>query len=336
MDWEGHFTVPALLVYEILRPREDRRMRRVLVLGCVSLASAAVVFVLHGYFQDLAARSPAILASGGGDLPKFSFASIPKYAADGIQVAFRSADASVAGVESQGASTWFARQGRYLTEMFTWPAALAILAGIVMAFTRLTNGLALGMTLLVPGLLNVLVFRHHASEHEYWTYYLAPGVAVTTAEVVRILLKPRILAVAFLATVAAFSVHRIHQKLGEGREFDFKHLALELDQFLEHENEILICDVRFAPVTFYTRHWVVADMFSGRSWEHVENFRGLKKTGGLPNPVSFLVVPLGADPPLEELSGYGTLRRLDPPEVSARLPSIARQYDGPLWVLRID
>jgi hypothetical protein len=335
MDWEGHFTVPALLLYELTRPREDRRIGRVAALAVASVVSGAAVFAIQGWFLQTVDATPAAI-TGAGVLPACSLARLPDDLARGVRAAFETAGVALRGEPPAGAIAWLEQQRGYLGELFTWPALILVAAGIATAFVRLTDGLAMGIALLVPGLLNVLLFRRHAAAHDYWTYYMTAGVALTAAEALRILARPRWIAAVVLAVIVVHSALRVREKIEEGRTNDYVRLASELDGLLLRDDEILVGDVRMIPATFYTRHWLVAEDRAGGSWEHAPAIAALKKAGRLPNPVTFLVVPMGGVPPLGELARQGTLHELDPPEVASRLPTLARFHGGAVWLLRME
>lgn len=331
MDWEGHFTVPALGLYEIARPRGDRRLGRVAALAVTSLASAAVVFILHGYFRHVSDRQYQLLASGM-PIPGFRIGSVLDYLADGLRNAWTVARASVVPEVKIPASDWLRIHGRRATELFTWPGAILTAAGVVLTFVRRTDSLWLGTTLLVPGVLNVVVFTQHSPAHDYWQYYATPGVVLLAAGVLR-RTRPTILMWGLLLAIASFSALRVHERMTADRTDDDRNFAAELDRFLEPD-EILVVDVRFIPVTFYARHWIVAEVSSTAVWEHMAALTALRKAGRITNPLSFLVVPVGQPPPLEDLARYGTLQRLEAAEVAQRFPTMARAYPGPIWFLR--
>jgi hypothetical protein len=334
MDWEGHFLVPALLLYEALLPRGERRVGRVVALGVASLLSAAVALAFRGFYDVLGRQSLEILQAGGGQLPRFAAGSFFEYLVEGVRGAARTFTAS-AGASGVGTGEWLRGQLSFATAMFTWPATIAAGLGVALALVRRSEMLALGLALLVPGLLNVVVFRNHAATHEYWLYYALPGVVVTTIEVARRLPWRPVLATGLVLAIAGASVHRIATTRTDGRTSEYRDLAAELDRFFEREDEILVLDVRFTATAFYTRHWSVAHSVSGRSWENVDEIAALTKAGLLRRPVTFLLVPLGTPPPLEELSRHGPIRTIHRPELTERLPTIARVHGGLVWTLTL-
>lgn len=331
MDWEGHFTVPALGIYEIARPRGDRRLGRIAALAVTSLASAAVVLVIHGYFKLVSDHQYELLASGAA-IPGVRLNSIAHYFAEGLGNARTVARASVTPDVPFTVSYWLRAHGTRAVELFTWPAAIMTAAGLVLTFVRRTDPLWLGTALLVPGILNIVVFSHHSTEHDYWQYYAAPGVVLLTVEVLR-RMRPALVVWGLLLAIGVFSALRIHERMTADRTDDDRNLAAELDRFLEPD-EILVVDVRFIPATFYARHWLLAEVSSAEVWEHMAALTTLKKAGRITRPLSFLIVPVGKPPPLEDLERYGTLQRLEAVEVQQRFPTIARVYSGPIWFLR--
>ena len=184
MDWQAHFAVPAIFVWELARRREGGpKIARVFVLGLASLAAAFTVVVLFGFFVDTALRAYALLKAGaGGELPAFEVALAARYFSTGFHDAITTSAGSAAA--SPSFADWAAWQRENVATFFTWPAALLVAAGAALALVRRTPALVLGLVLLLPGLLNVVVFRSHA-KHEFWLWYATPGVAVVIAEVLR-------------------------------------------------------------------------------------------------------------------------------------------------------
>ncbi len=184
MDWEGHFTVPALCLLECLRPRPDRRWGRVFAMAIVSVVSVAVVLVIHGFFVDIDERAVASAYGSHEAVRSFSLAHVGEYLVRGFDVASTTArDASGAAVSST-ASAWFGGQVEMLVRFFSWPVVIATAVGILFAAGRMTTSLAVGLAILVPGILNIVVFRSHAAQHDYWTWYLLPGAVLITGDLI--------------------------------------------------------------------------------------------------------------------------------------------------------
>ena len=305
------------------------------LLGLASLVSGVVVFCIHGYFSLVSDRA-FDLVMAGTPLPAFSFGSLGSYLAAGARNALKVGSESVAPDAPVGIIEWLRWQVRSFTELFTWPAAIATILGAVLPGVRRTELGKAGVVLLVPGVLNIVVFSKHGAGHDYWQYYLLPGVVVVSTAVLHVIQRRRLLVVSFLLATAVFAGFRIHQRMTSDRSEDDRNLTRELDALLRHDDEVLVVDVRFVPLAFYSTHWVLAEASSGHSWEHIAGLAALKKAGRLARPLTFFVVPLGSAPPLGELAGYGTLETVEAPEVARRLPTLARFHSGPLWLLHVE
>lgn len=338
MDWQGHFAIPVLLLWELRLPRGDRRLGRVIILGAASVFSAFVVITIHGFFVSTAGRAYEMVTRGiAGTTPGFDVLSIPEYLVRGIQNALVTAEGSVQAETQTTFGGWFAIQGRNLFDMFTWPAVVVVAVALVWAFFQRTEALLLGLVLLLPGVLNIVVFRLHAA-HEFWLYYSVPGFALVIPEILRLLFRRRILAVLVTASIVAFSVYRVDERLAAWHTTDFRDAGRELDGLVDGDDDVVLCDVRFSMITFYMHHWTLARSLSIATLQEIYE---LKQKGRIRKPLVFVVAAYEHKPWPEDLDSvlarYGRVRRLGRDEVLARLPALARTVTpGPLWLVRVE
>ncbi len=131
MDWEGHFTVPALLVYECLRPRGDRRIGRVVALGVMGLIAAAAVFAVHGFWADVAFDAKEALVAGRSFTPRFDLAMTGSYVLSGVKNALWTVRGLGEIRSTLAPAAWALNQGATVLEMHTIPVILAAVAGVL-------------------------------------------------------------------------------------------------------------------------------------------------------------------------------------------------------------
>src|SRR5262249_37437490 len=133
-DWQGGFLVSALLVYELLHPRGDRRGWRVVA--------------LDGPAAALPGASGDGVGNWGGGRRRARLRGL-----------FTTGGASVV-VAHPAFGEWLRNQGRFLADLLTWPVLALSAAGVVVAAaTARRDPLArLAFGFLTGGLLNVLVF----------------------------------------------------------------------------------------------------------------------------------------------------------------------------------
>lgn len=80
------------------------------------------------------------------------------------------------------AGAWLTRMGEHLTVLYG-PVLLPALAGLVLVGRRHPPLRRILLVLLAVGLLNVVLFAHHATSHEHFSLVLAPWVALSAATV---------------------------------------------------------------------------------------------------------------------------------------------------------
>jgi hypothetical protein len=336
MDWQGHFAVPAIFAWELARRRGDRRIRRVFALGVASVASAFVVVVLIGFFVDTEVRAYDLARAGaGGPAPAFEPGRIFRYAAAGVHDAVATSSGSLEKGVTWAA--WAAPLRENVAAFFTWGAVALVAIGAVLAPFLRTPALVLGLVLLLPGLLNIVVFRAHAW-HEFWLWYATPGVAMLVPEVLRLVLRRPILVAAGLAVVAGWCAWSARDVIARWRTTDVRDAGRELDQLATRPDDILVLDLRFAQVTYYARSWVLAVSPPSGTLHEI---RELKMTGRMKNALVFLVTQKPEEVPVSslesELARFGAVRPLPAEEVAATFPVTARTIaPGPWWVVRVE
>jgi Dolichyl-phosphate-mannose-protein mannosyltransferase len=336
LDWQAHFVVPALFLYEWSRPRADRRFGRVMLLAFASVLSAGIALALIGFLGDAAGRAFPPTGAGGA-LPAFEIGALGTYVKKGVLGTVATAAANVRGQVSPSVGAWFERQAIHVGSMFTWPAALAVFAAAVTRCFRRSEGLTVGLLLLVPGVLNVLVFRLHATNHEFWTYCAAPGVAILVPEVTRIVTKSWLGAAGWTLVIVAFAAPTIASRVHDLGTSRLEQVATEVAGLLERPSDVVVCDDRFAVVSYYSRHWTLP----------VENplaeAPGLvadKRAGRLHGSLVLLVADDAAarQPGFESvLANVDRATRIDADQARTRLPALSESMGaGAWWVLRVE
>ncbi len=198
------------------------------------------------------------------------------------------------------------------------------------------DALSLGLALTIPGVLNVLLFRDHAVGHEFWTYYATPGIVVLAAVAACRLPRTPLLLIGFLALTIVLATLQVHRRFEAWQTTEYRDVAAEIDALVGEDDSFLVCDGRFRRVTYYMKHRLIAGDFAVKD---LMDIRGLKLAGRIPNPLVFVVTP--ATPPPEipafeaQLAAFGTVERVDPDVVAARLPVTATIIcPGPIWLVR--
>src|SRR5262249_30683673 len=117
IDWQGCFLVPGILVYELLRPRGDRRgWRVVLLMGPVAVLPVLTVLAINVYWARGSVSSALQRLAG---------------------------PARVAGTSSFTLAEWALKQVQYWIDLMTWPVAILAALGLVLsAFTARRDAIA--------------------------------------------------------------------------------------------------------------------------------------------------------------------------------------------------
>lgn len=165
-DWQGWFLVPSLIVFELARSTRAqyrKRLTRVLLLvmagGAVALAHASLIGAWDQ--SGLWGGISRILEKGTKTVEEYS---------------------------AHSRSEWWCNQGTALLSMFGYSgiAAAAIgMAGVYSIRARHPRILALCSGLVSLGVLNIVLFRHHAFDHKFFWFYLGPLVAVLSVAAIK-------------------------------------------------------------------------------------------------------------------------------------------------------
>lgn len=147
-DWQGAFVPAMLFVDELLTARPHRRWWRVLGLGLPVLASVAVTLLVTA--QGMAGIGEAL----------WFYARV-----FGV--------VSTADTKSAAGHAPLRIVLDHLLLLVPWPVLLSAGVGIVAAARCGAGPHRVWLTLLVPGVANVLVFQRHAAIHDFWIYALS-------------------------------------------------------------------------------------------------------------------------------------------------------------------
>lgn len=159
-DWQGYFVAGALLIADLLDRRSDRprfHAWRLFVAAAFSAAISIGFFAL--WSGSLGAAFREITTTAG---------AAAQNAADPEQTPMR----------------WWKNQFLFWRELFTWPvfliAAGGAVASIFGSFLRRPRAV-LCLSLGVPAVSNIIIFREHAFDHDFWWFYAQPAAAAAIA-----------------------------------------------------------------------------------------------------------------------------------------------------------
>jgi hypothetical protein len=334
-DWCGIGIVPGIWAFELMTPASERARRRrvwalVVPAGASVLASVALIMIWSG----------GIRAGIDSFVGLVKYATVPTWRPD-----------------DWTAPDWFVRVGTFWRSMFTLPVALLAALAIPMLVKRSRSPAdalpRAALALLVPALLNVVVFVNHAYIHDYWWYYALPFVLLATTFALRGLCRaaagvrlfqtrPRLLGIAAAIAVVALAANAAHRTRLLYREYateDYRARGLAFNG-LAGRNDVIAWVVDFNRSVFYVKAWYL-DFIAAASVNVFEGLRQLKDRGQLPFERFIAVIPDGStgeriEPELARWRKIGDLRRLEAPQVAAELPSLAVFCGGGgLWILTI-
>ncbi|HKE00481.1 MAG TPA: glycosyltransferase family 39 protein [Planctomycetota bacterium] len=318
LDWPAYFAAPALLVRELLEPRATRRLSRVIALFVAGAASFAAMLALFTVW------------SGSFDLAKRGLRGSEWFSTEQNLVVWKEAD-------------WFRNQVRFWSEFFSPPVAIVAWGSLPFLLRAAVRGDALAraaLSLLVPAVLNVALFRLHAYEHPFWWYFGIPYAALACVWVARAFERRRALALAILAACVAWSVVRIVELRREYANSDRPRLAAELNQFAGARDGITT-PTDFYSETFYLRAWPLPPIGDAGILRRLAEE---KRQGRLLVDRVVCLVPqnpqgipgLDFSALVKELPSIGTVRRLDRDELKRVAPHYGEIIGWtPLWILTI-
>jgi hypothetical protein len=167
-DWPIHY-LAGLLAIHALASRSDRG-----AWGAGLLATSVLLVALFFLYARLVAPHPRQLYLESTAEDAFLFWTGIRVAPD--RIPGRS-------IEAPTAREWLARMGSHFDSLFTVPILALTAFGLVVYGARRSGGEL--RILLFWGLLHVLLFPLGAFVHDYWSIYLAPGLALAAAVALR-------------------------------------------------------------------------------------------------------------------------------------------------------
>lgn len=234
-DWQGAFVPAMLLVDELLVGRGERRLWRVSGLGLPVLASVLVTLLVTA--QGMAGIGAAL--------------DFYARVLDVVATAYTKSAAGNAPLRIVLG---------HLLHLVPWPVLLLAGVGVVHTLRRGAEAHRVWLSLLVPGLANVLVFPRHAAIHDFWIYALAVPLVGLALLGLAMLVRfgsgraPRLLpwlGAGLGIAVAALSLHRAlaHHQAANRSEWHASNeaLAARLNGAVAPE-DLLVTDLMLGPV----------------------------------------------------------------------------------------
>jgi hypothetical protein len=240
--------------------------------------------------------------------------------------------------------------------MFTLPvgliAALALPALIARCRSATDPLPRAALALLLPAVLNVVIFVNHSYIHDYWWYYALPYVVLASVWALRGLTRmgsavralraaPRPAGAAFavlLLALAGNGAHSIHTRYVADRTDAYRDRGLAFAKFVGHDDAIAFV-TDFNRSVFYIDAWHL-DYVAAAGLDSFRELKKRKDRGALPFERLVAVIPDGTtldsiEKNVPAWSELGELRRLDPAQVAAEVPALAEFTAGGIWVLTI-
>lgn len=279
MDWQGCFAVPAIAVMsETIGVRA--RVRELFIPFVVSVVGVMVTAGVFIYWHGGLGALDRLISLGNQSTTE---------------------GATVGG--------WFLNQGDYL---FLGMGAAVALSGVVLCSRRMARVGERRMlaAFIVPGALNVLVFREHAFDHPFWWYLSLPGFCMGAgmffekglADSRRLAAGALFLAVTLQIGLVVHDQQRELQPLSDQVERINRDIGA---------NDLLMRGDEFGPEVFYLNCWT---WDAAKDPAHVRRVLEAHREGRLDVEVVHYVLPDWVDrlcPGLREtLDAFGASVRL--------------------------
>lgn len=328
VDWAGLFLGPALGIYELCRPKDDRRLNRVVAmipLGALSVAGVVAHLAwarekpFGDAFRDLlttathaATGDPHVLLNLGP--PRFTTRS------------------------------WLETIGGHWVSLWTWGGVAAAVAGVLLfAWRRAVRGdatTAVAWALLTPALLNVLLFRQAAFVHEFWCFAALPFVTLSVAEILRGAGRLRGLALLLALALVSFCVARtVEIRTAQERTVGGpKALAAEINR-LAGKDDVLLTQADLGQASFYVDAWVTRPMAGPFAPALLlPSVANLVRSGALRVKRAVVLLPdriteagaaeAGQIGLIEDVARLGTVTRYAPAEFAEKFPVMSGMLLG--------
>lgn len=271
VDWPVYFLLPALATFELVQPRAQRHLARLLV-----LAAAAVVSL---------GATIAVYAWGIGSLGAT------------LESLWTTAQAAIGHDKDYGVVDWCRAQVAIAGAAFGWPLAVATALAAGAVLVRCARGATDPTTaslaaLAIPPLLHLLCFRDHAFDHPLWWYGALPFAAFAGAWATRAIARHTsgrgralvvVLVLASFATQVAF-VFRDH---AERRTTEFRDVAELINGFADRDDLVMSPEL-LNQETFWLRAWYCERV---DSIEHFDRLVARRATGAMPADEMFFLAP---------------------------------------------
>ena len=248
-DWPGLFVAPLLVILAAACPEPRRALLLALRVSPLLLVSLALIHAHTAWFHRRLVGPEYWLGLFGGT--------------QGFAVDLQTFAGTHAG---------------YVLDGLGLPALALLAAGAVVAWRDGApgrRGLAAAAALMTPGLLNVLLFKHHAVIHPFWGLFGTAGVALLAAVPCAALGAPQAtrgrrrlggaaLALVLLAAVAGLRAG--FDTMASWRRSDFRDLGLLLDARYER-GDVVAASFDPAPADIYVRATLLGPVGSAEALE---------------------------------------------------------------------
>lgn len=267
VDWQGAFLVPAIAFAEWTHPDGTGRMKRVSAAAIGAAAAVALTLLLW----SLWARSFHETITNIADMRAHSVNSgaLPK---------------SLIAVVLRDAVKLYGLPLLVLGAAALWPMLAAARRGDAAA--------RFGLTLLVPGLLNIAVFRAHAVGHEFWSFYAAGYLAVAPAVLFRGAIgaqpgRGRIVIGVIFALMLVLGDLRIASAARATRRLTDYRAAARTASLYFQADDLVIYSGRFSHEAFYFPFLYFQDITSA---EHLRLIAAYRRQGTLAGKRVFYLI----------------------------------------------
>jgi hypothetical protein len=326
VDWAGYFIGPALWMYELCRPKADRRWPRTFVL--VPLGAVAAAFVV------------AHVAWARGESFAQAFGHFGRTAVNATH-----GDPLLPLHPARfDARAWFETAAAQWIAWWTWAGVAAAILGLLWFVWRRAvredETTALAFAFLAPPVLNAALFRQAAFVHDFWWFGALPFVVLAVAELLRAGRRvPYLALVAAIALVGVCAWRTVEIRARQDRTVGgTRRLAEEINR-LAKPDDVLLTQADLGQASFYVDAWVVKPLEGDYAPEKLLPFvRDLIRSGGLRVKRAVALLPdrltkagmaeEGQNWLIDQVAPLGRLERKSPADFARDFPVMSAMLGG--------
>lgn len=330
-DWQGTFIAPAIWLREWWQPAANRRLGRALGMIPAGALVGGIVFLLFSWW----------LGSPGAAWTMVSSTAASSAGAEGRDLSF----------------AWLSNQARAWATLFTIPLSLtALAAGGIFLFraVRDRNPQARALICLaVPGICNIIIFRKHAFDHEFWWYYFIPFIVIAPAWLFSEFIKNKIALGVAIVLSGCIGVYNCYERRTTWKSDTAPRLAADWNR-MAGAGDGLLLPFELAQEGFYLKAWAFRPMLS---IQDLRDAAGQAKAGRLKVKRLICLIPEKIVMPdgsvidavgkiqfkdaIQEMQQIArdqpaTVRRLSGAQFASEFPTLASIYQKPdVYILTI-